>query len=131
MTQAAISYQTILKQARQLPPRARRWLAETLLRPTNGDEQTILISMRRFRQDAQARFQELMDRHNEGQLSPRDHEELKSLVARYEALMLLNTETLLKAAYPQLFTTSGRLRRKRLDRTPRRRARTKRSTPSN
>ncbi len=49
MTQAAISYQTILKQARQLPPRARRWLAETLLRPTDGDEQTILISMRRFR----------------------------------------------------------------------------------
>ena len=91
---------------------------------------TILISMRRFRQDAQARFQDLMDRHNEGQLSPSEHEELKGLVARYEALMLLNTETLLKAAHPELFTRSGRLKRKRLDRTVRLRTRTRRSAPS-
>ena len=94
MTEAAISYQTILKPAKRLPARARRQLAETLLRPTNGDEQTVLVSMRQFRQDAQARFQDLMDRHNEGQLSSSEREELKGLVARYEALMLLNTETL-------------------------------------
>ena len=122
MTEAARSYQTVLKQAQRLPPRARRQLAETLLRPANSDEQTILVSMSRFRQDAQARFQNLMDRNNEGQLTPGEREELKALVARYKAILLLNTEALLKANCPELFTPSGRLSRRRLDRSLRQQA---------
>jgi hypothetical protein len=55
-----------------------------------------------------------MARHNEGQLSPKELAELKSLVTRYQALMLLNTESLLRATYPELFTKSGRLKHKRL-----------------
>jgi len=122
MTEAARSYQTVLKQAQRLPPRARRQLAETLLRPANADEQTILVSMSRFRQDAQARFQNLMDRNNEGQLTSGEREELKAFVARYKAILLLNTEALLKANCPELFTPSGRLSRRRLDRSLRQKA---------
>lgn len=122
MTDAARSYQTVLKQAQKLPARARRQLAESLLRPANASEQTILVSMSRFRPDVQARFQDLMDRNNEGQLTPAEREELKALVARYKALLLLNTEALLKANSPELFTGSGRLSRQRLDRSLRQKA---------
>jgi hypothetical protein len=130
MSEGFASYQTILKQARQLPPRVRLQLAETLLRPTHGDEQVVLISMRRLQPEAQARFLELMDRHNEGKLGPKEREELQSLVARYEDLMLFNTETLLTANHPELFTSSGRLRLKDLERTLRQKSFAKRSTAS-
>jgi hypothetical protein len=80
MPHVAANYQKVLKQAQRLPLRARRQLAETLLRPANADEQTILVSMRRFRREAQTRFQDLMDRNNEGQLTPKEREELKALV---------------------------------------------------
>jgi hypothetical protein len=131
MTHVAANYQKVLKQAQRLPLRARRQLAETLLRPANADEQTILVSMSRFQQDAQARFQDLMDRNNEGQLTPGEREELKALVARYKTILLLNTEALLKANCPELFTPSGRLSRRRLDRSLRQQARNgkKRSSP--
>jgi mRNA-degrading endonuclease RelE of RelBE toxin-antitoxin system len=117
MTDSAASYPTILKQARKLPTREQRQLAEALLRPTNGDEQVVLVSMRRLQSSVQAHFLELMDRHNAGNLTPKGLEELQSLVARYEELTLSNTEMLLKATYPELFTTAGRPRRKALERT--------------
>lgn len=122
MPPVAANYHEVLKQAQKLPPRARRQLAETLLRPANTDEQTILIAMNRFRQEAQARFQDLMERNNEGQLAPHEREELKALVARYEAILLANTEAVLKANCPELFTPSGRLSRRRLDRSLRQKA---------
>ena len=127
MTEAAASYPTILKQARKLPSREQRQLAEALLRPTNGDEQVVLVSMRRLQASAQAHFLELMDRHNAGNLTPKGLEELQSLVTRYEELMLVNTEALLKATYPELFTSSGRLRRTTIERTLRLQTRTRRA----
>lgn len=129
MTQVAANYKAVLKQAQQLPLRARRQLAETLLGPTEADEQTILVSMRRLRQDAQVRFQDLMDRNNEGQLTPTERTELKALVARYEAILLLNTEALLKANCPELFTPVGRLSRRRLDRSLRQIAKNGKRSP--
>jgi hypothetical protein len=131
MTQATRSYQSILKQAERLSPRARRQLAETLLRPADAEEQVIVIWMRQFGPVAQARFKDLMDRHNDGQLSAHEREELKNLVARYESLMLVNSETLLKTTYPELFTHTGRLARKKLERTLRQRAQPKRNPQSN
>lgn len=125
MSDATLSYPTILKQARQLPSRKQRQLVEALLRPINGDEQVVLVSMRRLQSGVQARFFELMDRHNAGDLGAKGREELRSLVARYEDLMLLNTEMLLKATHPELFSSSGRLRRKDLERTLRQRTRSK------
>ncbi len=128
MTEAAASYPTILKQARKLPSREQRQLAEALLRPTNGDEQVVMVSMRRLQSSVQARFLELMDRHNAGNLNLKGLDELQGLVARYEELMLSNTEMLLKATYPELFTSSGRPRRKALERTLRLRTRTTRDS---
>jgi hypothetical protein len=130
MSEGSASYQMILKQAQQLPPRVRLQLAETLLRPTNRDEQVVLISMRRLQPETQERFLELMDRQNTGELGPKDREELLSLVARYEDLLLFNTETLLTANHPELFTSSGRLRLKDLERTLRRKSLAKRSIAS-
>jgi hypothetical protein len=124
MPQTTANYRRVLKEARQLPLRARHQLAEDLLRPDNGDEQTILISMRRMHQDAQSRFQDLMERNNEGQLASGEREELEDLVARYNAILLLNTEALLKANCPELFTPSGRLSRRRLVRSLRQKPRT-------
>jgi hypothetical protein len=97
-------------------------LAETLLRAASEDEQVMLIAMRRFGPGTQKRFQDLMERHNEGQLNPSERAELKRLVAHYKAMMLFNTEALLKATSPELFTKSGRLKRRRLDRALRQRA---------
>jgi hypothetical protein len=119
MDRATIAFREILKQAQQLPLKAQRQLAETLLRGASEDEQVLLIAMRQFGPGTQKRFQDLMERHNEGQLNPSEHAELKTLVARHKAMMLLNTEALLKAASPELFTQSGRLKQRRLDRAQR------------
>lgn len=125
MTGADVSYRTILEQARQLPASERQQLAETLLHPSNREEQIILVSIQRFRRPTQARFQDLMARHNEGQLSPKELAELKSLVTRYEALMLFNAESLLRTAFSELFSKSGRLKWKRMERALRQRAQAK------
>jgi len=130
MTDAAASYPTILKQARKLPTREQRQLAEALLRPANGDEQVVLVSMRRLQSSTQAHFLELMDRNNAGNLTPKGLDELQSLVTRYEELMLFNSEMLLKDTNPELFTSSGRPRRQAIERTLRLRSRTKRSSPA-
>lgn len=83
MDRAIISFREILKQAQQLPLKAQRQLAETLLRVASEDEQVMLIAMRRLGPGTQKRFQDLMDRNNEGQLSASERAELKTLVARY------------------------------------------------
>lgn len=116
MDRATIAFREILKQAQQLPLKAQRQLAETLLRVASEDEQVILIAMRRFGPGTRKRFQDLMERNNEGQLNASEHAELKTLVARHKAMMLFNTEALLKATSPELFTKSGQLKRRRLDR---------------
>jgi len=78
----------------------------------------------------QARFLQLMERNNAGALSPKGREELVHLVARYEELMLANTETLLAEKHPELFTPSGRLRVKELERAFQRQTSTKRKKVS-
>jgi hypothetical protein len=119
MSEGPASYQTILAQARRLPRRARQQLAETLLRPAEADEQIVFVSMRRLQPEAQARFLQLMDGQNAGELKPKERAELNELVARYETLMLANSETLLAANHPALFTSAGRLRLTELRRTAR------------
>jgi len=121
MGRSAVAFRAVLKQAQQLPLKARHQLAETLLNPASEDELIFLVAMRRFGPGAQKRFQDLMDRNNEGQLSASERAELKTLVARYKAMMLFNTEALLKATSPELFTQSGQLKRRRLDRALRQR----------
>jgi hypothetical protein len=121
-----IPFREILKQAQQLPLKAQHQLAEMLLNPPSGDEQVAfrVIAMRRFGPGTQKRFQALMDRNNQGQLSASERAELKTLVARHTDLMLLNTEALFRAISPELFTKSGRLKQVCLDRALRRRIQT-------
>jgi len=56
------------------------------------------IYLQQFAPHVQKRFNELMDRSNEGELSENDKEELAGLVTEYERLMLDNSETLVLAA---------------------------------
>jgi hypothetical protein len=130
MDRLTIPFQEILRQAQQLPLKAQRQLAETLLRSASRDEDVTLcvVAIRRFGPGTQKRFQELMDRNNEGQLNTSEHAEFKMLVARHTNLLLLNTEALLKATSPELFTQSGRLKRRRLDRALRQGAQTRKLT---
>lgn len=104
MSLAASKCQDVLKRVQQLSLRAQRQLAEALLRSANDDEQSILVTMRRLHQDIQTRLQDLMERNNEGQLTPGEREELKALVGRYETILLFNTVALLQANCPELFT---------------------------
>ena len=87
MDRATIGVREILKQTR-------RQLVKALLCPASEEEQMALIAMRRSHQ----RFQDLMDRHNAGQLNASEHKELKTLVAGYEAMMLFNQSDLLTFA---------------------------------
>lgn len=52
------------------------------------------VSALRLPQKADRRLQKLMDRHNEGQLSPQEREELESLVDLSEKLSLVRAEAL-------------------------------------
>lgn len=117
----------VLKQARQLSPTARLQLAEQLLHPAKGDIRTAVVPVRRFGADTQKRLQGLMDRSNEGALTAKERDELKTLVARHEKLMLLNSEALLKATRPELFNSSGRLIQKHLNRALRQKAQARRN----
>jgi len=130
MTKVSRRYRAILRQAQQLLLHTQRKFAEALLRPTTRDEQVVFVMRHRFGPERQTRCEDLMDRHNEGQLSISEREEFKVLVARYEALMLLNAEYLLGTAYPELFNASGRLQRRELEQTLRQRPRPIRSSQS-
>jgi hypothetical protein len=63
---------------------------------------------------AEKRFQELMDRNNEGRLTPAEQRELHRFVKQDEEMMLANSETLLRASAPKLFDEAGRLAPSRL-----------------
>jgi hypothetical protein len=52
---------------------------------------------------------------NERTLTPEEQAELSDLAARYEQMVLLNSEALLRGTHPQLFDESGRLVQSRLD----------------
>jgi hypothetical protein len=108
MSESARDYQSVLQQARRLPAKAQRQLAETLLRPKQPqDEEVMVVTVRRMDAASQERLQALMERNNQGELNPRERTELEALVARYEALMLSNTEALLRSSHPELFARSG------------------------
>jgi hypothetical protein len=65
--------------------------------------------------NVQTKFEALIEASNEGILTAEERAELSDLVARYEQMMLLNSEALLRGAHPQLFDESVRLVQSRLD----------------
>jgi hypothetical protein len=104
-----------LAAARKLSRPARRILAERLLRDTAVPSNTILVPLRQFDATTQKRFQELMDRNNEGRLTQAGRRELEELVSRYEQMMVTNSEALARASHPELFNQRGRLVKSRLN----------------
>jgi hypothetical protein len=89
------------------------------LPPSVDREQIVVVYLHRFDPKTQVRFNELMDRSNEGTLSLQERVELTGLVAEYERMMLTNSEALLRATQPQLFAPSGRPIKARLKRAAR------------
>jgi predicted transcriptional regulator len=67
-------------------------------------QEAVLMILRRMAGAAQARMDELMARNTEGQLTPAEEAELKTLVNEYEQIMLANSEQLLRIqqANPQV-----------------------------
>src|SRR5712691_13214733 len=84
---------------------------------------TVAVELQRLDVESQARLDWLLDQNNEGCLTPAEREELQGLVARYENLLLQNTEALLRATRPDLVGASGRINRARLTRAARHTAR--------
>lgn len=107
-------FQAALNAAEALPPDGRRRLAARLLFATLPEDEFIIVPLRRLSASAQTRLKTLMDRSNEGKLSPPERNELVQLVEQYEYFMLANTRALLQAVRPELFTSAGRLVRRRL-----------------
>jgi len=104
-----------LAAARKLSRPSRRMLAERLLRDAAVQPNTILVPLRQFDTTTQKRFQELMDRNNEGRLTRAERAELADLMRRYEEMMVANSEALARASHPELFDETGRLVKSRLD----------------
>jgi hypothetical protein len=101
-------------------------LAERLLQGTVNRPHTVIVPLQQFDTDTQQRFQALMDRNNEDQLTPAERRELDALVQQYERMMVANSEALVRASHPALFDEAGRLAKSRLDRAIREKLRGKR-----
>ena len=91
--------------------------------PSSIGETTVSVELQRLDVESQARLDWLLDQNNERRLTPAEHEELQGLVARYENLLLQNTEALLRATRPDLVDAPGRINRARLTKAARRTAR--------
>lgn len=110
-------------------PRSARWaLTERLFQQLTPRPHTRIVPLQQFDAVTQKRFQELMDRNNEGQLTPVERKELNSLVEQYEEIMLANSEALARVSYPEIFDETGRLIESRLDRMVRQKAKEKRNS---
>src|SRR6266852_5102097 len=91
--------------------------------PSSIRKTPISVELQRLDVESQARLDWLLDQNNEGRLTPAEREELQSLVAQYEHMLLQNAEALLRATRPDLVDASGRINRVRLAKAARRTAR--------
>ncbi len=95
------------------------------------EEPKVKIELRRLDLSSQTRLDDLLEKNNEGTLTPEERQELEGLVARYEDVLLQNSETLLRATRPDLVDESGRIDRARLAGAVRRTARALRKSDVN
>ena len=87
------------------------------------NEQVVSVKLRRLAPDRQARLDHLMEKSNEGVLTRDERDQLRSLVAEYEAALVQNSEALLRATRPDLVSASGQIDRALLASAARRMAR--------
>ena len=91
--------------------------------PSSIRKATVSVDLQRLDVESQARLDWLLDRNNEGCLTPDERKELQRLVTQYENILLQNSEALLRATRPDLVDASGRINRRRLGQAARRQAR--------
>lgn len=106
MSQANQALQVALAAAEQLPLEQRRELVEQVLVTTAAEEQ-VAVYLQRLPMATQARFQDLMDKSNEGTLTRAERKELERLVDRANDIMMENSKALARAVRPDLFDEQG------------------------
>jgi hypothetical protein len=97
-----------LAAAQQLPPNLQRQLAEQLIMTTLPDRSAVMVYLQRLSPREQARLTTLMDKHNEGRLSPPERKELQRLGTEVDEVLLANSSALARALRPELFDERGK-----------------------
>jgi hypothetical protein len=98
----------VIAAAERLPLKLQRHLAEQLLAKTARKQTTVTVRLDRLPHEQQTRLADLMDKCNEGKLSPSERTELNRLGSEVDDLMLANSVALARALRPELFDTKGR-----------------------
>lgn len=86
----------------QLPVKLQRQLAEHVLL-TTAEEDLVVVYFKQLSTADESRLQDLMDKNNDGQLTPAERAELKRLGAKADQIMLENSKALARASRPELF----------------------------
>jgi hypothetical protein len=108
MNQSSQALRVALAAAQQLPPTLQKQLAERLIAATASEENTTIVYLRRHSPQKQARLAELMDKNNEGRLTPAEQADLKQLGTEVDQMLLANSQALARALRPELFNEHGR-----------------------
>lgn len=107
MSQPSEALRAALAAAERLPRRLQRQLAERLL-ASDHEDGAVSVHIRRLPLDRRARFEELMDKNNEGMLTKEEQTEFVRLGSQVNEIMLANSMALARAARPELFDEKGR-----------------------
>ncbi len=108
MVQNHQALKVALAAVQQLPTKLQQQLAEHLLRALQPEKNTVVVSLQRLSQQKQVRLARLMDKHNNGRLSPTEQKALQQLGAEVDQCLLANSQALARALRPELFDERGR-----------------------
>jgi hypothetical protein len=108
------SLKAALAAAERLPRMLRRRLAERLVAETAPSGSTTVVYLQRLPDRKRRRLALLMDKSNEGRLTPPERLESRRLGAEVERMLVTNSEALARALRPELFDERGRPIRRRL-----------------
>jgi len=102
-----------LAAAEQLPSKLQRQLVERLMAATTPGKNTVVLYLQRLTSRKEARLAALMDKNNDGRLSPAEKAELQQLGSEVDRMLLANSHALAHTLRPELFDDRGRPIRRR------------------
>lgn len=108
MVQNHQALKVALAAVQQLPTKLQQQLAEQLLRELRPEKNTVVVSLQRLSRQKQARLARLMDKHNNGRLSPAEQKALQQLGIEVDQCLLANSQALARALRPELFDERSR-----------------------
>lgn len=108
MPQHTQALKVALAAAQQLPLNLQRQLAKQLIISTRPDQSAVMVYLQRLSPRKQARLTTLMDKRNEGRLSPLERKELQRLGTEVDEVLLANSSALAHALRPELFDERGK-----------------------